>query len=71
MPVKLIPAMLAFYDKDTVPFDDHRIGRFCLANHLDIYNPFPSLVDHRQGHMSVFTGQISQAQAAEYIDRDL
>ena len=70
LPVKLIPAMLAFYDKQTIPFDDHRIGLFCMANKLNIYNPFPCLIDHRQGHMSVFTGMMSQAQAAEYIDRD-
>jgi hypothetical protein len=69
LPTKLIPAMLEFYDKQRIPFDDHRIGLFCMANKLNIYNPFPSLIDHRQGHMSVFTGMKSQAQAAEYIDK--
>lgn len=70
LPVKLIPAMLEFYDKQKIPFDDHRIGLFCMANKLNIYNPFPCLIDHRVGHMSVFTGQLSQARAAEYIDKD-
>lgn len=70
LPVKLIPAMLAFYDKQKIPFDDHRIGLFCMANKLDIYNPFPCLIDHRQGHMSVFTGMKSEAKAAEYIDEN-
>ena len=69
LPIKLITDMLAFYENDTVPFDDHRIGRFLLKNKIDIYNPIPSLVDHRQNHMSLFTGMKSQAQAAEYIDR--
>jgi len=68
LPVKLIPAMLEFYNKQTIPFDDHRIGLFCMENKLNIYNPFPCLIDHRQGHMSVFTGMKSQAKAAEYID---
>jgi len=67
LPVKLIPEMLAFYDKQKIPFDDHRIGLFCMANKLNIYNPFPCLIDHRQGHVSAFTGMISQAQAAEFI----
>jgi len=71
LPTKLIPAMLEFYDKQRIPFDDHRIGLFCMANSLNFYNPFPSLIDHRQGHKSVFTGQMSQAQAAEYIDRNI
>lgn len=70
LPVKLIPEMLAFYDKQKIPFDDHRIGLFCMSKCLNIYNPFPCLIDHRQGHMSVFTGQMSQASAAEYIDKD-
>jgi hypothetical protein len=69
LPVKLIKPMLEFYDKQKIPFDDHRIGLFCMANKLNIYNPFPCLIDHRQGHMSVFIGLKSQAQAAEYIDR--
>lgn len=71
LPVKLIPEMLEFYDKQKIPFDDHRIGLFCMSKKLNIYNPFPSLVDHRQGHMSAFTGMVSQAVAAEYIDRDI
>lgn len=71
LPTKLIPAMLEFYDKQTIPFDDHRIGLFLMANKINIYNPFPCLIDHRQGHMSLFTGALSQAQAAEYIDRDI
>lgn len=71
LPVKLIPEMLEFYDKQKIPFDDHRIGLFCMSKGLNIYNPFPSLIDHRHGHMSVFTGQLSQAQAAEYIDRNI
>lgn len=70
LPTKLIPEMLEFYDKQTIPFDDHRIGKFLMSKNLNIYNPFPSLIDHRQGHMSLFTGQKSQAEAAEYIDRD-
>jgi len=70
LPVSLIPKMLESYAKDTVPFDDHRIGRFLLRNKLDIYNPFPSLIDHRVGHKSVFTGQMSQCVASEYIDRN-
>jgi hypothetical protein len=68
LPTKLIPAMLLFYEKQRVPFDDHRINLFCMANELNIYSPFPNLIDHRQGHMSLFTGQKSQAQAAEFID---
>jgi hypothetical protein len=68
LPVKLIPEMLSFYDKQKIPFDDHRIGLFCMSKKLNIYNPFPCLIDHRQGHMSVFTGRKSEAQAAEYID---
>jgi hypothetical protein len=68
LPVKLIPEMLAFYDKQKIPFDDHRIGLFCMSKKLNIYNPFPCLIDHRQGHMSVFTGRKSEASAAEYID---
>jgi hypothetical protein len=70
LPVKLIPAMLEFYDKQKIPFDDHRINLFCMANKINIYSPFPCLVDHRQGHMSVFTKSLSKCQAAEYIDRD-
>jgi len=70
LPVKLIPEMLEFYDKQTIPFDDHRIGLFCMSKKLNIYNPFPSLIDHRQGHMSLFTKLKSEAQAAEYIDRN-
>lgn len=70
LPTKIIPDMLAFYDKQKIPFDDHRIGLYCLANKLNIYNPFPCLIDHRAGHISVFTGMMSQARAAEYIDAD-
>lgn len=68
LPTSLIEEMLVFFDKDTVPFDDHRIGRFLMSKNIDIFYPFPCLIDHRQGHMSVFTGQLSQAQAAEFID---
>lgn len=70
LPVYLIDDMLSFYDKDTIPFDDHRINRFLMSRNIDIFSPFPCLIDHRQGHMSVFTGQLSQARAAEYIDYD-
>jgi len=70
LPTKLIPAMLVFYDKQTVPFDDHRIGLFCMANELLIYSPIPCLIDHRQNHMSLFTGMKSEAKAAEFIDAD-
>ena len=70
LPTHLIPEMLAFYDKQTVPFDDHRIGKFLMSKNLPIFNPFPCLIDHRQDHMSLFTGQKSQARAAEYIDAD-
>lgn len=68
LPTSLIPEMLDFFAKDTVPFDDHRINRYLMSKGINIYNPFPCLIDHRQGHMSVFTGQLSQAQAAEFID---
>jgi hypothetical protein len=68
LPVKLIAPMLEFYDKQKIPFDDHRIGLFCMDRKLNIYNPFPCLIDHRQNHMSIFTGMKSQAKAAEFID---
>jgi hypothetical protein len=67
LPTKLIPAMLKYYDTLKIPFDDHRINLFCMENKIDIYSPFPNLIDHRQGHMSLFTKQQSQAQAAEFI----
>jgi hypothetical protein len=70
LPVKFIPAMLQHYDNDTVPFDDHRIGRFCMSMKLNIYNPFPCLIDHRQGHMSLFTNRLSEAVAVDYIDKE-
>jgi hypothetical protein len=68
LPTKLIPEMLIAFDKDTVPFDDHRIGRFLMSKKINIYNPFPCLIDHRQGHKSLFTGMTSRAKSAEYID---
>jgi hypothetical protein len=68
LPTKLITEMLVHYDADHVPFDDHRIGRFLLSKKINIYNPFPSLIDHRDGHKSLFTGMTSKAKAAEYID---
>ena len=68
LPTKLIPEMIKHYDADHVPFDDHRIGRFCMSKKLNFYNPMPCLIDHRQGHKSLFTGKTSQAKAAEYID---
>ena len=71
LPTKLIPAMIEFYEKQKIPFDDHRIGLFCMDRKLNIYNPFPCLIDHRQNHMSLFTGMKSEAKAAEYIDRDI
>lgn len=70
LPVKLIPEMLKHYDADKIPFDDHRIGRFCMSKKLNFYNPIPCLIDHRQGHKSLFTGQMSQAKAAKYIDEN-
>ena len=69
LPVSLIPAMLEHYDADHVPMDDHRIGRFLLDNHIDIYCPIPSLIDHRVGNMSVCHKSVSETQASEYIDR--
>lgn len=68
LPTHLIPEMLEFYDKQKIPFDDHRIGKFLMSKNLNIYNPFPCLIDHRQDHMSLFTGMKSRASAAEYID---
>jgi hypothetical protein len=67
LPMKIIPAMLEYYDKQTIPFDDHRIGKFCMENHFDFYNPFPNLIDHRQNIMSIFNKQKSQGKAAEFI----
>lgn len=69
LPVSLIPSMLDFYDKDYVMMDDHRINRFLMSQKINIYCPIPSLVDHRVGNMSVFTGKPSETQACEYIDR--
>jgi hypothetical protein len=68
LPTKLISEMIKHYDADHVPFDDHRIGRYLMSKRINIYNPFPCLIDHRQGHKSLFTGMLSQAKAAEYID---
>jgi hypothetical protein len=69
LPVKLIEPMLLHYDKDYVMMDDHRIGRFLLNNKIDIYCPFPCLIDHRVGNMSICNRAISKTQASEYIDR--
>lgn len=68
LPVHLIPEMLVFYDTQTIPFDDHRINRFLMSRAIDIYSPIPCLVDHRQNHMSLFTGKKSEAVACKFID---
>jgi hypothetical protein len=70
LPTKLISEMLKHYDADKVPFDDHRIGRFCMSKKLNFYNPIPCLIEHRQGHTSLFTGMLSKAKAAKYIDEN-
>jgi hypothetical protein len=69
LPVDLIPAMLLHYDADHVPMDDHRIGRFLLSIDKNIYCPFPCLIDHRVGNMSICNKDVSKTQASEYIDR--
>lgn len=68
LPTKLIPEMLAHYESQKGPFDDHRINKFLMSKKIDIYSPIPCLVDHRQNHMSLFTGKKSQAQACQFID---
>jgi hypothetical protein len=70
LPTKLITEMLEFYDKEKYPYDDLRIGRFLLSKKINIYAPFPTLVDHRQHIMSLFTKKVSQCVSAEYIDKD-
>lgn len=69
LPVPIIPTMLEFYDHDWVMMDDHRLNRFLMHEKINIYCPIPSLIDHRVGNMSVFTGKPSETQASEYIDR--
>lgn len=70
LPTKLINEMLACYDTQRIPYDDLRIGRFLMSKKIDIYAPFPTLVDHRQNHMSLFTKKKSECVSAEYIDKD-
>lgn len=69
LPVKLIPEMLVHYNADTVPHDDHRVGRFLLSKNIPFYFPFPSLIDHRVGNMSIMWKKPSAHSANEYIDR--
>lgn len=68
LPTKLIPEMLEHYEKQKIPFDDHRINVFLMSKNISIYSPIPCLVDHRKDHMSLFTGKKSQAQACQFID---
>lgn len=71
LPTKMIPAMLAHYDADTVPHDDHRVGRFLFSINTPIFFPFPSLIDHRVGNPSIMWKKPSAHPANEYIDRDI
>jgi hypothetical protein len=69
LPVKYIPDMLKHYDADTVPHDDHRIGRFVMSIKQPFYFPIPSLIDHRTGNASMMWRKPSTHKANEYIDR--
>jgi len=71
LPTKLIPAMLAYYDADTVPHDDHRIGRFLMSINTSWFFPIPSLIDHRTGNASMMWKKPSTHKANEYIDREI
>ncbi len=69
LPTKLIPDMLAHYDADTVPHDDHRVGRFLMSINTPWFFPFPSLIDHRIGNPSIMWKKPSTHPANEFIDR--
>lgn len=69
LPTSLISQMLEFYDRQTLPMDDHRINRFLMSIGLDIYCPIPSLIDHRIGNMSVCHKGKSETTACEFIDK--
>jgi hypothetical protein len=47
MPTALIPEMVAWADKRSGRPDDMRVGGFAKANGLEVWYPWPSLVDHR------------------------
>lgn len=71
LPTKLIPEMLAHYDNNKTPMDDHRVGMYTISKGLNWYFPIPSLVDHRVGNPSVVHKRTVAVWANEYIDREL
>jgi hypothetical protein len=69
LPTYLIPEMIAYCDKLTIPEDDTRIGRFLKHKKIPVYFPIPSLVDHRTGHGSLVGDPGDYRRAAYFIDR--
>ena len=47
LPRDRIAPMIAYCDKENIPQDDVRIGRYMQRANLRCYFPLPSLVDHR------------------------
>lgn len=65
----LIPNMLEYIEKLSLPQDDARIESFLLNLSAPIYCPMPSLIDHRLESESLVGNKARGRQAMFYIDR--
>ena len=63
LPVSRIPEMIAWCDRKAGMPDDMRVGAWAVRNELDVWYPWPSLVDHR------LVPSLTKSRAADRVAR--